>query len=287
MSKIAVVGLGAMGSRIAHRLVATGHDVVVWSRTEARVHPLVDAGAVAVSSPADAAAQAEIVLVMVADRVALDAVVDGADGLVRGLGESSVVVQMSTVIVESVTALRERLPEQTQLLDAPVLGSIAEAEAGTLTIMCGGTSAAIDRCAPVLTGLGTVVPLGPLGLGTAAKLLANNALFGVLGVLGESIALGRRLGLPLESIFTTLSHTPLAAQAERRRPALESGDYPPRFALKLARKDADLIAEAAATTATPLKVSSAMQAWFTDAESAGRDAEDYTAILAHILATQK
>ncbi|WP_069112313.1 NAD(P)-dependent oxidoreductase [Jiangella alba] len=287
--RIAVVGLGAMGSRIARRLVTRGHDVVVWNRTEAKVQPLVAAGAGAAASPADAARRAEVVLVMVSDPAALDAVVDGPDGLARGLGAAGAagaVVQLSTVTVESVHALRARLPEHTLLLDAPVLGSLAEADGGTLTILCGGTDAAVERCAPVLSELGSVVGLGALGFGTAAKLLANNALFGALGVLGESIAIGRRLGLPLEAIFTALSHTPLAAQAQRRRPALEAGAYPPRFALELARKDADLIAAAAAATGPPLKVSSAMRAWFTEAEAAGHAADDYTAVLAHILAAR-
>jgi 3-hydroxyisobutyrate dehydrogenase-like beta-hydroxyacid dehydrogenase len=168
-------------------------------------------------------------------------------------------------------------------LDAPVLGSVAEAESGTLKIYAGGEDALLERWTPLLSELGSVIPVGPVGAGSAAKLLANATLVGVIGILGEALAVAQGLGLPLEVAFEVLETTALADQAKRRRPSLESGDYPPRFALSLARKDADLILEAAASSGLDLRITEAARSWLADADAAGHGDEDYSAVLAQIL----
>jgi 3-hydroxyisobutyrate dehydrogenase-like beta-hydroxyacid dehydrogenase len=109
----------------------------------------------------------------------------------------------------------------------------------------------------------------------------------VLGVLGEALTLARGLGLSEEAAFDVLAPTPLGAQAERRRAAIQSGDYPRRFALSLARKDADLILEAAAAAGVDLRLTAAARSWFIDAERAGRGGDDYSAVLAQILQTER
>jgi 3-hydroxyisobutyrate dehydrogenase/2-hydroxy-3-oxopropionate reductase len=189
---------------------------------------------------------------------------------------------MSTASPAALRRLEAALPPGAGLLDAPVLGSVAEVEAGTLRIFAGGTQATVDRCAGPLAALGTVEHVGPVGAGTAAKLVANATLFGVLGVLGEALALARRLGLPPAATREVLAATPLAAQAERRRPAVESGDYPTRFALPLAVKDADLILSAAADAGADLRLVTAACGWLAGALAEDPD-RDYTAVLAHIL----
>jgi 3-hydroxyisobutyrate dehydrogenase/2-hydroxy-3-oxopropionate reductase len=115
-----------------------------------------------------------------------------------------------------------------------------------------------------------------------AKLVANNALFGVLGVLGESLALAGALGLPPHAVYDLLALTPLAAQARRRRPAIEADDFPARFALALARKDADLVRDAAAELALDLGITAASRDWLARAEEAGRGRQDYSAVISHI-----
>lgn len=127
------------------------------------------------------------------------------------------------------------------------------------------------------------VTAGPAGLaGSAAKLVANGALLGVLAVLGETIALADGLGLSRRQTFDVLGATPLAAQAERRRAGVETGRFPPRFRLALARKDADLML-AAGGPGGALPVLAAVRGWLLAAERAGRGDEDYTAVLAAIL----
>jgi 3-hydroxyisobutyrate dehydrogenase len=275
---VAVVGLGAMGSRIARRLLDAGHELVVWNRTAEKAAPLVELGAVAAASPADAAARAEVVITMVAEPAALRDVTEGPFGVAAG-AEASTVIEMSTVGPEGVGRLASVLPESAGLLDAPVLGSRNEAESGALRIFVGGPTELVERWTPLLSVLGSPLHVGPLGAGAAAKLVANTTLVGTIGVLGEALALAEHLGLAMAKAFEVLATTPLAAQAERRRPAIEGDDFPPRFALYLARKDAELVVEAD----RELRLTDAARTWLAEAEEAGWGDRDYSAVLAWIL----
>jgi 3-hydroxyisobutyrate dehydrogenase-like beta-hydroxyacid dehydrogenase len=283
MAKVAVVGLGAMGSRIARRLLDSGHELIVWNRDPARTEPLTAAGAVAAESPADAARQAEAVITMVSNPDALRDLTEGPAGVSEGLTPPTTLIQMSTVGTEATERLAAALPADAGLLDAPVLGSVAEAETGTLKIYAAGEEPLVERWTPLLSTLGSVIHVGPVGAGSAAKLVANAVLVGVIGVLGEALAVAQGLNLPREVAFEVLETTALADQAKRRRPSVESGEYPPRFALSLARKDGDLILEAAASSGLDLRVTEAARTWLADAEAAGLGDEDYSAVLAQIL----
>jgi 3-hydroxyisobutyrate dehydrogenase-like beta-hydroxyacid dehydrogenase len=237
---VAVVGMGAMGSRIAARLRATGHTVA----TRAEL------------------GSADVAIVMVPDAAALRDVTPE-------LAAAPAVIVMATVGPEAVAALRTALPGT--VVDAPVLGSLAEAEGGTLTIFADS-----DGWGELLASLGTVVRVAD---GQAAKLVANAALLVSVVALGETLALADRLGLEPGAAYEVLAATPLAAQAERRRAAIEDGTYPPRFRLALARKDADLVAGAA----PELPLAAAVRRWLAEAEANGRGGADYTAVLAEIL----
>ena len=272
-----------MGSRIARRLLDQRHNVVVWNRTGEKAEALAELGAAPVATPAEAAARAAVVVTMVSDDAALRAATEGTSGLLAGAGSSLTIIQMSTVGLSATTRLARLLPQHVELLDAPVLGSLTEAEGGTLRIFVGGERPVYERWASLLSLLGSAVHVGPLGAGTAAKLVANSTLFGTLSVLGEALALADALELPRETAYEVLAATPLAAQAERRRESLESGDYPPRFALSLARKDADLILEAATASGIQLPLLAAARAWLAEAEDTGRGSSDYSAVLAEIL----
>ena len=281
MSTAAVIGLGGMGSRIAKRLLDTGHELVVWNRTLEKAQPLVELGAGVAESPADASRRAEAVIIMVADPQALQEVTEGPDGVAAGASEATTVIQMSTVSPAATARLASLLePTGAGLLDSPVLGSLSEVESGTLKVFAAGPDELVERWRPLLSVLGSVIPVGPIGAGTAAKLVANSTLLGALGVLGEALAVGQKLGLPREVTFEVLAATPIAAQAERRRPAIESGEFPPRFALRLALKDANLILEA---SGTELRVIEAVREWLAEANEASWGDKDYSALLAWML----
>ena len=281
MSTVAVIGLGGMGSRMARRLLDSGHELVVWNRTMEKAQPLVELGAIAAESPADAARRAEAVIIMVTDPVALQEVIEGPDGVAAGASEATTVIQMSTVSPAATSRLQTVL-EQTGagLLDSPVLGSLTEVASGTLKVFAGGPDELVERWLPLVSVLGSVIRVGPIGAGTAAKLVANSTLLGILGALGEALAVAQQLGLPREVTFELLAATPIAAQAERRRPAIESGEFPPRYALHLALKDANLILEA---SGTELRVIEAVREWLAEANEASWGDKDYSALLAWML----
>ena len=283
MTAVAVVGLGAMGSRIAARLLDAGHEVTVWNRSAGKLSPLVGRGAVAAATPAEAASQAELLITMVSDPQALRSVTEGQHGIASGAHPALTVVEMSTVGPAAISQLAAALPVGTEVIDAPVVGSLAAAESGSLVIFAGGSADRVERVMPVLSVLGSAVHVGPLGSGAAAKLVANAAIFGTLGMLGETIALARALGLPSETAYQVLAATPLGAQASHRRAAIEAGEYPPRFSLTLAYKDARLISQGAAAAGVDLRLTRAAEAWLADAEQAGYGDRDYTAMLEAIL----
>jgi 3-hydroxyisobutyrate dehydrogenase-like beta-hydroxyacid dehydrogenase len=281
MATVAVIGLGGMGSRIASRLLDAGHELVVWNRTPEKAQPLADRGAKVGETPADAARQAEAVITMVADPDALRAVTEGPEGVASAAGDGTTVIQMSTVSPAATSRLAEVLePTGAGFLDSPVLGSLTEVESGTLKVFAGGPDERVERWSELLSVLGTVIRVGPVGAGTAAKLVANSTLLGVLGVLGEALALAKSQGLPNEVAFEVLAQTPIAAQAERRRPAVESGDFPERFSLRLALKDANVILEA---VGSELKVIAAVHEYLAQADQAGWGDRDYSALLAWLL----
>ncbi len=285
--RIAIVGIGAMGSRIARRIIDAGNSVVVWNRTADKAAPLVEAGARLAATPADAAEGADAVITMVSDPSALTDVVGGPDGITHGIHRGATLIEMSTVGPDAIARLPSLLPSGVDVLDAPVLGSVAEAEAGALRIFVGGSSEAFERWTPLLSGLGTPMHVGGPGSGAAAKLVANATLFGVIGVLGEALALAGGLGLPDDIAYAVLSATPVAAQAERRRPSIEAGIYPPRFTLSLARKDADLVVDAARAAGVDLRIAVAARSWLLDAERSDLGDLDYSAVLARILARSR
>ncbi len=283
MSDVGIIGAGAMGSGCAERLLACGHRVSVWNRTRAALDPLLALGAVAASTPAEVAAASEFVITIVSDPVALRAVSEGPDGTAAGAHAQQVALEMSTVGPEAVHTLRALLPASTALLDAPVHGPPDAARAGKLAIFAGGEPEVLERARPVLEQLGSVLHIGPLGSAAGAKLIVQTTLVGTLALLGESLALADAFGISRDVLFDVLAQTPLAAQAQRRRPMVQSGDYSARFRLSLARKDMDLLTAAADSAGLHLRLDEAGRSWLLDAERDGRGHEDYTAIVATIL----
>ena len=183
------------------RLLAAGYETIIWNRSPASTAPLVKLGARAVTTPAEAARQADTLITMVADPPALRAVTEGADGIAAGARASLTVIEMSTVWASRRDPSRPGPACRDGLLDAPVIGSLAGAESGWLTILVGGPAPIARRAVPLLSAFGTAVHVGALGTGAAAKLVANLTFFDTLGTLSEAIALARGLGLSDEATF--------------------------------------------------------------------------------------
>jgi 3-hydroxyisobutyrate dehydrogenase-like beta-hydroxyacid dehydrogenase len=200
MSSIGFIGLGAMGSRIAGRLLDAGHRVSGTNRTAAKAQPLVERGLVWRDSPREVAASADVVFSMVTDDEALDAIAAGPQGLLAGLKPEQVYVDMSTVSPQASRRLAERVRARgAHMLDAPVSGSIPQAESGTLAIMVGGEPAAFARVEPLLRELGqTVTHIGPSGQGLVLKLAINISLAVQTLAFSEGLLLAERSGVAPE-----------------------------------------------------------------------------------------
>jgi len=275
MMRIGVCGLGAMGRRIAARLVAAGHPVSGWNRTA--IDPAAVPGVAIRSTPAAVAAASELVITMLADPAALRAVVLGDDGIASSVHDGLVLVDVSTVGPAAVLEVAARLPPGTALIDAPVLGSLARVESGTLRILVGGDGPAIALAEPVLAVLGEVVHAGPPGSGAALKLVANAATGSLPVLLSDALGLARRLGVETAVALDALEATGLGGFVERVRGDVERGEHPPSFRLALARKDLDLVLEAAGEP--PLTMVHAAAERLRSAEAAGLGNRGFTAVV--------
>ncbi len=278
MSTIAVLGLGAMGSAMAARLLNAGHDLTVWNRTPGRDEDLVSAGATRADTPAGAVRGAEVVVTMLTDPPALEAVLFGPDGAAAAIPETATLIDMSTVGPTAIASVVERLGP-VAVLDAPVLGSVPSVETGKLVILAGGDRAVFDRHTELLSILGTPIYLGPSGSGAWLKLVNNAASTATLVALGELLALTDRAGLGIDSVLQGLEAGPLASLIERWRPRLKGEDQASYFRLALARKDLALVFDEAEREGVDLSVAETAAARCDEAIGAGLGDEDFGAIV--------
>ena len=197
MGPIGFVGLGAMGSQMAGRLLDSGYVVYGTNRTRPRAQALVDRGLHWRDTPREVAEAADVTFSMVTDDSALDAIASGPDGVLAGLMDGKVYVDMSTVSPRASTALAVRVEATgAAMVDAPVSGSIPQAQAGTLAIMVGGTPQAFATVEPLLRVLGqTVTHVGPSGRGLVLKLAINISLAEQTLAFSEGLLLAQRAGI--------------------------------------------------------------------------------------------
>jgi len=278
MTAIGVLGLGAMGTAIAHRLLGAGHELSVWNRTPGRDEELVAAGARRAGSPADAVRRAEVVITMVTDPPALEHVLLGTDGAASAIPRGATLIDMSTVGPTAIASVVDRLAP-VAVLDAPVLGSVPSVESGTLVILVGGERAVFDQRAELLSLLGTPIYVGPSGSGAWLKLVNNAAGTAALVAVGELLALTDRAEIDLDVALDSLAAGPLASLIERWRPRLAGEDHASYFRLALARKDLALAFEEAGRTGTELAVAEAAAARCDQAIEVGLGDDDFGAIV--------
>jgi len=270
-----------MGSLMAARLVAAGNDVTAWNRTAARTAPLAEAGAQTADTPGKAVQGADFVLSMLTGPEAVGEVFGGDEGAASGLGGETVVVEMSTIGPDAVAALRERLPDGVRLVDAPVKGSLPAAKSGELAILAGGSAEDVAVAAPVLTTLGKVRHVGPLGAGASVKLLLNLVLGVSYVMVGEALALGDRLGVDTDLALDLLGDTVISPLIPHVRDKLANpGDT--LFSLGLAEKDLRLVLEAGGV---PDGVVAGARDRYAAAARDGLADENATAILNHLRRT--
>lgn len=287
MVAVAFLGLGRMGAPMAANLARAGHDLVLYNRTAAKAAELAERlGAVVAPTPREAARQAEIVITMLADEDALLGVCDGANGVLSGLRPGGVLVDMGTTGPEGIERLAPRVAATGgSLVDAPVSGSTAAAEAGGLTILVGAPEATFRRLEPVLAALGErVFHLGDTGAGSVMKLAVNNVIYALGNALSESLVLAERAGLDRDVAYEVFEHSAISAPMVRyRREAFLAPDRTPAaFAMTLARKDLELITGLAATVGVDVEQAEANLSLYGKAIDAGLGARDMADVAVYL-----
>ncbi|MCA9984506.1 MAG: NAD(P)-dependent oxidoreductase [Anaerolineales bacterium] len=252
--RIGFIGLGIMGRGMAHNLLKAGFPVTVWNRTEARMAPLVEAGATAGSSPADVAAQSDIIITCVSDTPDVEAVILGDDGAIHGVKSGSLLIDMSTISPSATIAIAEKLNAKgVAMLDAPISGGSEGAANGTLSIMIGGSAADVERAMPCLEAMGkSITHVGEQGAGQKVKLV--NQILVVINMLAvsEALVFAQAGGLDLEKTLAAVSGGAAGSWmlSNRGNQAIVR-DWRPGFTIDLQQKDLRLVLEAADEMAVP------------------------------------
>lgn len=248
--KIGFVGLGAMGVGMAARLIAAGHDVALWNRSPERAAPLLAIGARFASSPADAAVGAAVVVTMLADDQAVEAVVHGPDGLIAGLDAGAMHLSMSTIGPDCAVALTAAHADAGQVyVAAPVFGRPDAAAKGALFIVAAGPMAAIAQADPLFAALGQrhfAVGDTP-SQANIVKLIGNFMILAATEAMGEAMAIAGEAGVPSQTMLAVLTGTLFDAPIYRNYGAMlvEQRFRPAGFTAELGLKDMRLLDKAA------------------------------------------
>jgi len=279
--KIGFLGLGTMGAPMANNLRKSGHAVTVWNRTASKADALTKKGAKQAQTPREAAAGQDIVFVSVSDEKAVEAVLEGPDGLLAGLAPGTVVVDTSTAGVQSARTTEEKVRAKgAAFLAAPVLGSKAAAEKAQLTVVVGGPGEAREKARPALRAISArIIELDAAPKAALMKLVVTAVGGAMMAAFGEALALGVTGGLEIEKIVETIQaskfHSPLFLMHGEQ---VAAKDWTTRFAVRLAEKDQRLAQEAAAAQGAKMPVNAAVRRLFAEAAESGRGDRDVSSV---------
>jgi len=278
---IGFIGLGAMGGRIAGRLLDAGHRVYGTNRTAAKAQPLIERGLIWLETPRQVAAASEIVFSMVTDDAALEAIAGGPDGMLAGLRPGAVYIDMSTVSPHTSQQLAAQVrTRDAQMLDAPVSGSIPQVEAGTLAIMVGGSEDAFTAVEPLLRELGqTVTHIGPNGQGLILKLAINISLAVQTLAFSEGLLLAEQAGVDPTLAAEVMGSSSIGSPMLKARiPLLLDLPEHAWFDVELMQKDIQLARETADELAISLPSAGAADEMLTRARELGYAHRDFAAL---------
>ena len=245
---IGLVGTGIMGRAMTRCWLEAGHDVTAWNRTRSKAKPLVDNGATLADTPTDVAREADYWITMVADGDAVRDVLERSEGLSDTLSGGPTWLQMSTVAAADTDDFAALADERDiDFVDAPVLGTKEPAESGDLTVLAAAGDGHRDQLEPIFEPIAAHTRwVGQPGDATRTKLVCNNWVVGLLGVLAETVALAEEIDVDPAHFFESIAGGPLdAGYAHIKGEMMQESDYPTSFSLRLALKDTNLILEAA------------------------------------------
>ena len=278
-ARVAVLGVGIMGSAMARNLVAAGLRTSVWDRSPSATTALSEAGALAAASPEEAVREARVVITMLPTADVVNSVI--FDGVAEAFAEGAVWAQMGTLGVAETTEIAGRLGKvrpDVMFVDAPVSGTKGPAETGQLLILASGPPAAEAIVSPAFSVIGRkTVWLGEAGQGSRMKLAVNAYMSTLIEGVAEAVELADQLGIDTAKLAEAIEGGPLDAPlADAKLHMMERGDFAPQFPLEWALKDVDLAIDAAAGDTLPLLVALSRQ-WHA-AVDAGHGREDVSAV---------
>jgi len=253
--RVGFIGLGIMGEPMAENLLKEGFPLTVYNRTQQKAAGLKTAGARVADSPREVAAEAEIIITIVSDTPDVRSVVLGPNGVIEGVRAGSIVIDMSTISPQVTRDIAATLKAKgVQMLDAPVSGGQKGAIEGTLSIMVGGDSDALERARPVLLAMGkTITHIGSNGMGQVCK-LANQIAVGLNNLaVSESLLYAMKAGADPAKVLQALQGGAANSWAfQNLAPKILLRDFSPGFMVKLQQKDLRLVLDAASDLNLPL-----------------------------------
>jgi 3-hydroxyisobutyrate dehydrogenase-like beta-hydroxyacid dehydrogenase len=276
--RVAFLGLGIMGRPMASNLVKAGHQVTVWNRTGGKDVE----GANIAASPADAARDAEIIWMCVSDTKAVENVMFGPQGVHESLTAGQVIADSSTISPSATRQFAERVHAKgAQWVDAPVTGSKAGAETGTLIFIVGGDESAIEKLKPLFAAMGKkFFRMGETAKGQAAKLVMNLQIAMIYEGFAEALTLATKLGVDAEALVPLIQASMVnSGVVEYKAPFVLKRDFSPNFPLRLMRKDLRLALEAAKEARVKLPGLETVEEIYDMATEDGHENLDYAATL--------
>lgn len=280
---VAVIGLGAMGSRLAQNLLKTGYAVVVHNRTMEKAQPLIEQGATLATSPRAAAEQSDVVISMVTDNeISRQVWLAAETGAILGLSSGKIAIEMSTLTVDWVRELDAAITQSgAGFLDSPVVGSRPQADAGKLISLVGGNAETLTQVQTILNaaGVASIHYVGDVGQGMAMK-LAVNALFGIqVAALAELLGMLSKHGINLEKAMECLGDLPvLSLAAKGAGNLMVSKNHAPLFPIALVEKDFRYVTQTAGSLEAMIPTSAAVMDVYINAIAQGYGNENITGI---------
>lgn len=252
---VGYVGLGIMGMGMARNLLKAGFPLSVWNRTASKAEALAAEGATARATPAEVAANSDIIVICVSDTPDVEAVLLGENGIIHGAKAGSLVIDCSTISPQATQAMAEKLAAKgIQMLDAPVSGGSEGAAKGTLSIMVGGAAEDFARAMPVFQAMGkTITHVGGTGAGQTVKLVNQVLVVGNCLAMCEALLLAQAGGVDLKKTYDAISQGAAGSwMFTNRAPQIINRDWRPGFMVSLQQKDLRLVLEAADQLGVPL-----------------------------------
>jgi 3-hydroxyisobutyrate dehydrogenase-like beta-hydroxyacid dehydrogenase len=281
MANLGFVGLGVMGSEMVNRLLGKGHTVTGYNRTRAKADWLVKKGMKWADSPRAVAAAADVTFSMVTNSAALQAIVEGPDGMLSSLTAGKILVDMSTVSPAFSRSIAAKIREKgSEMLDAPVSGSVITLQEGKLSVMVGGPAATFERVKPLLYDIGPkVTHVGENGLALVMKIATNLSLAVQMMAFSEGILLAEKSGIARETAVDVLTHSAVASpMIQYRGPFVLKMPDEAWFNVNMMQKDMLLALELGRQLAVPMPTTAVSNEFLTAARGMGLVEKDFAVV---------